>query len=168
MNVVRGINKTRWSEYSVTAALMTWILCQLCGITNLYVLLVVAILGNIVLQWHGYYFEEAAADATASRFDKAVPMLRGSLIFFFQWIVITASFARTVSAGDVDALPFYVWASFFGIFVTYCGFPLVQLMFAGPSGIKNWYGYELWFILLSLLSKVFLTVTLFAAAVMRE
>lgn len=167
INVMRGMNKTRWSEYSVTAALMTWILCQLCGITNLYVLLAVALFGNLVLQWHGYYFEEALATPSASRFDLAVPMLRGFLIFFFQWVVITAAFVRTASASSTE-LPWFVWVSFFGIFGTYMTFPVLQLMYASKRVVKNWYQYERGFILLSIVSKMLLTLTLFSAAVDME
>lgn len=172
-NARLGINRTRWSEYSVTAALMTWVLCQLCGITNLYVLLAVAIFGNILLQWQGYYFEVALADRerlymdrsvdpVTLRFNVAVPMLRGFLIFFFQWAVITISFVRTVGASTQD-VPWFVWSSFFGIFFMFLGFPAIQILYANKKWIKDWYWYEWFFILLSLVSKLFLDWTLFGA-----
>jgi hypothetical protein len=158
VNVIRGVNRTRWSEYSVTATLMTWIVCQVSGMSNLYVLFAVAVVCNVLLQWQGYFFEEALAkyrkvkagekksdsgdeeetkeapsqdlkDTTMSRFQVAKPMLIGFVIFATQWFFISISFTRTVNA-STETVPDFVWITFFGILGTYLLFPIPQLLYA--------------------------------------
>jgi hypothetical protein len=158
VNVVRGVNRTRWSEYSVTATLMTWIVCQVSGMSNVYVLFAVAVVCNVLLQWQGYFFEEALAkyrkvktrekksdsedeeepkelpsqdlkDTTMSRFQVAKPMLIGFMIFATQWFFISLSFIRTVNA-STETVPDFVWITFFGILGTYLLFPIPQLLYA--------------------------------------
>lgn len=173
-NIKKGINRTRWSEYTFTAGAMTWILCQLCGITNIYALIAIAGLGNVLLQWQGYFFEVAVheRDTTGEdytvehRFWVAVPMLRGFLIFLAQWVPITLSFSWTLANAEArdEEVPVVVPISFGGILFFFLLFPIVQTLYSLKKlCITNWFRYELAFIVLSLTAKMFLTWTMFGA-----
>jgi Heliorhodopsin len=159
-DIEKGINIIRWIEYSITASLMTFILAQLCGITNVYLVWLIGVVCNIGLQWHGYYFEVlmdcATKDTKLTWIQKWSPMIGGGIIFLGQWSILGCYFARTVIASKED-VPLFVWFAFLGTFVTFCGFPLIQVFFANKvRWFNNWYSYEWWFILLSLVSKLVL------------
>ena len=76
IRLTRGVNWVRWLEYSITASLMTWIVAQLSGITNVYLLWLLAIVCNVALQWHGFLYElnfESSPDSTrAGNYKKDV------------------------------------------------------------------------------------------------
>lgn len=151
-DIQNGINMVRWIEYSITATLMTWIVAQLCGITNIYLVFLLAVVGNVVLQWHGYFFELNKGCS---------PMFNGFVLFTGQWSILACYFSRTIIAND--GAPWFVWVSFFGLLVTYLLFPLIQILYYYKKFVDNWYKYEFYFILLSLVSKLLLDWTLFAA-----
>lgn len=76
VRLTRGVNWVRWLEYSITASLMTWIVAQLSGITNVYLLWLLAVVCNVALQWHGFFYElnfESPPDNTqAGKYKKDV------------------------------------------------------------------------------------------------
>jgi len=158
-DIEKGINIIRWIEYSITASLMTFILAQLCGITNVYLVWLIGVVCNIGLQWHGYYFEVlmdcATKDTKLTWIQKWSPMIGGSVIFLGQWSILGCYFARTVIASEED-VPLFVWFAFLGTFVTFVGFPFIQVFFANKFVIEDWYWYEFAFIQLSLASKLVL------------
>jgi hypothetical protein len=158
-DIEKGINIVRWIEYSITASLMTFILAQLCGITNVYLVWLIGVVCNIGLQWHGYYFEvlmDCAKDTKLTWIQKWSPMIGGTVIFLGQWSILACYFSRTVAASSED-VPLFVWFSIIGMFVTFCGFPLIQVFFANKVRLfENWYSYEWWFIFASLFSKLVL------------
>lgn len=176
LSIKNGINWVRWLEYSITASLMTWILAQLSGITNIYVLFLVAVTGNVSLQWNGYLHElmfpfplplpckvpfhggrnHTVCQTACSDFFRWTPMMNGFVIFVGQWSVLMCYFFRTIQTGDV---PWFVWLSFVGMLVTFLLFPLVQLL-ATFRVITSWKTYEVAFIILSLVSKFVLDWTL--------
>jgi hypothetical protein len=159
-DIKNGVNLVRWIEYSITATLMTWIIAQLCGITNVFLVFLLAVVGNVVLQWHGYFFELTMKHQ--SWIERWSPMISGFMLFFGQWSILACYFFRTINAVGADAVPWFVYVSFFGMLGTFLLFPLVQFLFA-VNTIKTWFWYELGFIILSLFSKLLLDWTLFAA-----
>ena len=163
-DVTKGVNWVRWAEYSITASLMTWIVAQLSGITNVFLLWLLAVVSNVALQWHGYLHERFFMDDLEAYKKRSnwVPLLNGSVIFLGQWSILACYFIRTVKGADV---PWFVWASFIGMLVTFFTFPALQIFYAyrrkHKCFIVNWYHYELGFIVLSLVSKLLLDWVLF-------
>ena len=158
-DIQKGINVIRWIEYSITATLMTWIITQLSGITNIYLVFLLAVVGNVVLQWHGYFFElNMSQDQWIKRCS---PMISGFVLFTGQWSILACYFFRTVSANG--GAPWFVWVSFFGLLGTFLLFPLIQILYYYKTFVNDWYKYEFYFILLSLISKLLLDWTLFGA-----
>ena len=169
--VKRGVNAVRWLEYSITAGLMTWIIAQLSGITNLYLVILLAAVGNVTLQCHGYMHERLFMDNELAykNWNNWIPFINGSVIFLGQWAILAAYFITNVDASGVSNVPWYVWVSFLGLFFTFGLFPWVQICYARRwLGVKNWFKYEWWFIFLSIVSKLLLDWTLFAGIITRD
>lgn len=166
-DVQRGINLVRWIEYSITATLMTWIITQLSGITNIFLVFLLAVVGNVVLQWHGYFFELNMG--RLNWIERWSPMISGFVIFVGQWSILACYFIRSINANN--GAPWFVWVSFFGLLGTFLLFPLIQILYVNnvwvmkDSKIRDWYYYEFWFIVLSLFSKLLLDWTLFSALI---
>ena len=154
-------NPLRWLEYAITASLMTYVILQLSGVTNLFLLLLVGVVCNVILQAQGYLMEKYNPPlAKANNNVDWWPTLIGWIIFVFQWVVIWVYFSVTVS--NVGSAPGYVWAIIFGLFFQFSLFGLVQLLHYLPyqNFLSSIYAVEIAYITLSLTSKLFLTWTL--------
>jgi hypothetical protein len=150
-----GGNPLRWIEYSITASLMIWVIMQLSGITNLFILLVVGIFGNIALQWQGYLQERMKGRSW-------VPTAVGWLIFLGQWIIILAYFFTAITSprpADVQRVPWFVYSIVIGLFFLFSTFGLIQLAYmAGwPRFMKTAYAQEIAYLVMSFTAKLFLT-----------
>lgn len=163
-DVTKGVNWVRWAEYSITASLMTWIVAQLSGITNVFLLWLLAVVSNVALQWHGYLHERFFMDNLKAykKWSNWAPMLNGSVIFLGQWSILLCYFIRTIKGAHVL---WFVWAAFIGMLVTFSFFPALLIFYAyrrkHKCFIVNWFHYEVAFIVLSLVSKLALDWTLF-------
>lgn len=166
-----GVNAIRWIEYSVTASLMTWIVSQLSGMTNVYLLWLLAIVCNVAMQLTGWAHEVLQREGTNYNW---VPFVTGSIIFLGQWTIIICYFLRSLAVADGD-VPFYVQFIVWGLLGSFLGFPLVQVFYWGKfkpgrdEKNKNaWYWYEWLFIVLSIVSKLLLDWTLFLGIVSEQ
>lgn len=150
-----GLNRIRWLEYCITASLMTFLIANLSGLVNFWLLLVVAIIGNIALQSTGYMFERANRPKLVRYFGEKVEkgheehktgflwlredfvenekevfwgwFIAGCFIFVAQWAVITTAFVVAVSKAGSDNVPWFVWSIFFSMFFFFLSFALVML-----------------------------------------
>jgi len=171
-----GRNPLRWLEYSMTASLMTWTILQLSGVTNVFLLVTLGIVANVVLQLHGYLMEvlnPKVTKATSTAAAAAVnwlPMLSGWFLFLGQWSVIFAYFFSALASPrppTAAQVPWFVYSIVIGLFFQFALFGLVQILYYAEFA-KSWFkgffaspfGYEVCYIVLSLTSKVFLTVNL--------
>lgn len=160
-------NWIRWVEYSVTASVMTWVLMQLCGITNIFLLVCLGVLGNVAMQLQGHLMEivnnERYDSMSKKRAQKPVvktwiPMLVGWVIFLAQWIPTFAYFLSGVlSSSDV---PWFVYATFIGQFFNYAAFGLVQLLYFRGIVFKTYESAEYGYVFLSLFAKTYLALIL--------
>lgn len=166
--VIMRINPVRWVEYSITAGLMTWIICQLSGISNVYLVWTIGITLNVVMQFHGLFYEWL--DAYSPQTSKMVILFNSFVAFFGQWGIIACYFARTLIAAE-STVPWFVTVSFIGLIATFLMFPVFMIwwreilrnMFCVM--MPTWIHYEVGFNILSALSKLFLDWTLFAAII---
>ena len=155
-----GANPLRWLEYSITASLMTWVILQLSGVTNIFILVVVGVLMNVALQAMGY-IQEKVKNKTR------MPTIIGWLIFVGQWTIILAYFfAATTSPRPPGAttVPWFVYTIIIGLFFMFSAFGAVQL--AGVLGYLTPYQQEIGLSILSLTAKLFLTWNLLIGIVL--
>lgn len=106
-------NPLRWAEYSITASLMYWVILQLSGVTNIFILIVVGVLMNVALQWQGYLQE------LLLKKKNYVPTWTGWIIFMGQWIIILAYFFAAVTSPrppGAERPPWFVYSIVIGLF----------------------------------------------------
>ena len=148
-------NPLRWIEYSITASLMIWVIMQLSGVTNLLMLLVVGIFGNVALQWQGHLQEKLKGKSW-------VPTLVGWIIFLGQWIIIFAYFFTAITSPRPDGVahvPWFVYSIVIGLFFLFAVFGLIQLayMMGWPRFMRTAYAQEIAYLVMSFTAKFFLT-----------
>ena len=160
----KGRNPVRWSEYSITASLMVWVISQLAGITNV-VTLVTQVLVNVCMQATGYIMERVNERRPRSLHDYSA-MAVGYVLFVAQWVLILTYFFANISA---DGAPWFVYVIVLGLFVQFLLFGLVMtLHYYGPwKWFHSNYNYEWCYILLSFTTKLFLTWTLLIGIITR-
>lgn len=149
-------NHHRWREYSITASLMTWVLMQLAGITNVITLVSLAVVANVALQMMGHLME--TLNPPKQKQVNWLPTVIGWLICSCQWAYITSYFVNRMPA------PWYVWVAILGMAIQFSIFGFIQLFFY-LGWTKTYYQVELSYIFMSFTAKVYLTLTLVIAMI---
>lgn len=148
-------NPLRWIEYSITASLMTWVLLQLSGVTNVFTLIICGPIANVALQLQGHLQEKLKGKSL-------MPTVAGWIIFMGQWTVILAYFFTAVTSprpAGAEQVPWFVFSIIIGLFFFFCAFGLVQLahVLEYPRFMKSAYAQDIAYLILSFTSKLFLT-----------
>lgn len=152
--LVKERNPLRWVEYSITASIMTWVICQVSGITD--VLTLVLVVGiTPALMATGHLME--IMNVPSRKRVYWLPTTIGWWLFVLQWAIIITAFlaAVTSSANDV---PWFVYTIVIGLFFQFSAFGFVQLVHytQWPGWFITGYNTERAFIILSFVSKFFL------------
>jgi hypothetical protein len=157
-NLEKGMNKARWYEYSISAALMIVLIGMLSGIYDLSSLMMMfgltAVMNLCGLVMEVYNQKKSDVDWTAFSV--------GSLAGLLPWVAIAIYFW---GAGTVEgnAIPTFVYWIFVSIFIFFFSFALnmyLQYQKVGPW--KNYLFGEGMYILLSLVAKSLLAWQIFA------
>ena len=185
-------NWVRWSEYSVSAGVMLFIIAQLSGIENIS-LLTLIVLANVALQFCGYMIEKTNDQ------DLGFTVI-GYMLFVAIWVPIVWNFFEALdkASGETDeegnriSIPDLVYAIIFVEISLFATFGIVSSIFRSKintkqrkqqkqqkhqqhqrykktnksriSIIEDIKQREIWFAALSLISKSFLTWTVFGGA----
>jgi hypothetical protein len=141
--VEKGYNPIRWTEYSMSAGLMTYIIASLSGITDIKTLVGILI-ANVALQYTGYSVEKLTAQSIHSDnsickeilYQSAIrEQIIGFLIFAVQMAIVWVAFFTSVAQSDQD-VPIYVWTIIFILTALYLTFGLLSVCYtrgAKPS-----------------------------------
>lgn len=84
-----GVNPIRWAEYSVSAGLMYVVIAQLCGISDVKWLSMLAT-SNIALQYTGYSIEKDTAEGHIQSAQREEVI--GFVTFAATWIPLFVAF----------------------------------------------------------------------------
>lgn len=114
----------RWTEYSITAGLMTVSIALVSGVWDLNVLLVIALL-NVAVQQLGYDIEVAFNANMRSLAWRLFAW--SSLVYVAEWYFIFYYFFNAVSTAGT-ALPWFVYTVVFTLFFLNDGFPAVVVL----------------------------------------
>lgn len=134
--VEKGYNPIRWTEYSMSAGLMTYIIASLSGITDIKTLVGILI-ANVALQYTGYSVEKLTAQSLRSDDLVCKDMLYqgaireqiiGFLIFAVQMAIVWIAFFTSVAQSDQD-VPIYVWTIIFILTALYLAFGLLSVCY---------------------------------------
>ena len=143
-------NYLRWAEYSVSAGIMLWIIATLSGILEIITLVTIAIL-NALLQYIGYLIERTKADN-----GNAKPLLYvGFAIHFCIWVQIFISFYTVINESGNKA-PSAVYSIIIIMFALFTSFGIWSALWVYDK-VKSFQILEMGYIILSLVSKTFLT-----------
>jgi hypothetical protein len=171
--VEKGYNPTRWMEFSLSAGIMTWIIAQLSGISDIKLLSTLAI-SNVALQMVGLGVEKEVSrcnNADDSFHSAMLQEIIGFIIFIAIMSPIWTSFFSSIEKSEENP-PDFVYTIIFIITTLYLTFGLLSIAYVrgcknGSSSFwklreNNFRKVELGYIILSLVSKsLLLNLTLF-------
>lgn len=157
------VNPWRWTEYFVSATFKNVALAQLCRVTNVHLIYMLAIVTAFTMA-HGYMSEMVAAyedDQGSKRRTKALVIFEfGSGLYLFGfWSVVICFYSISVRQ-SIDPVPGFVHAIFATQLVLDSGFAVNTWLYLNRY-IRDFSRYELYFVLLSLLSKTSLAWILY-------
>lgn len=139
-------NWLRFTEWSVSAALMTFLICTLSGVTNVRTHVSFAIL-NVVMMMLGLMIEKRKAE-NADRSELLSLFALSSGVFCAIWTEIIVAFLTVAADGDPPAVVYsIVWV----LFALYSGFAIAQLTYIMDA--VSYETVEMMYIGLSLASK---------------
>ena len=163
-------NDIRWIEYAISNTFIIWVVLQLAGVTNLFMLLAVAVMLNGALQAVHYAMESLntpVALKARKQFVDWVPAALGAIFFLSIWAVVLAYFLVGVVAPRPPGAPlvlWYDWAEVMGVgfLLSVHGMVMLSHYFRSPHALATGAGTETAYIGLSLITKLFATWTLLA------
>ncbi|MAE20997.1 MAG: hypothetical protein CMK92_01055 [Pseudomonas sp.] len=142
-------NPVRWIEYSMSAAIMLWIIGTLSGVNDVGTLASIVVL-NIALMMVGYMAEALGPKHPQAALLQSV----GFAIHLAIWTNIITSFYTTISLSDTS-VPDVVYSIIWVEFVLFSTFGVLSAL--GSAGTTNFEQTEIGYIVLSFISKTLLT-----------
>lgn len=154
--LLRGEQRLRWWEYTITNGLMTLSIAQLAGVTNVLLLLAL-FLANASMNYAGYVTEQL--NAGKHKWTYILPLIMGFVPYLAIWIVTLAShFSPSVVHQAYDTVAVVGSFVLSALFVA----PLVYRYFVDVRSVckqkANFY-VEIAYVVLSLVAKSFLLFT---------
>ena len=159
-DLAKGINRFRWVEYSLSSSIMIVLIATLFGIYDIASLLLIFV-ANASMNMFGLVMEQLNAGSE----KKSVawgPFIWGSVAGIAPWAAILL---YMFGSGNLDKVPWFVWAIIGTYFVAFNTFPVnMILQYKKVGKWKNYMYGERVYIILSLVAKTFLAwLVLFGA-----
>ena len=157
-----GKNIFRWIEYTITATLMTFVLCIISGVKSADSVFSLCT-ANMVLMSFGYFIEIAPTKQA-----KIVGLVVGFFLLACIWYVILSNFYRRISEvqnldnpnkpGEKRKVPGWIKQVLTPMFFWYASFGVVATLYVKTYDKPNFNfaTYERYYIILSYLSKAFM------------
>lgn len=156
-NLLKGINKSRWIEYSITASIMMVAIATLVGVYDFMSLIMifglVAIMNllGLIMEIHNQ----------TTKTTNWISYMVGCFAGVIPWLVIAFYFWLSASKGS--AAPTFVYWIFASIFVLFNCFAInMYLQYKKTGKWKNYLYGERSYIILSLVAKSLLAWQVFA------
>lgn len=167
-----GRNPLRWLEYALSAPLMIVVIAAVLGQADIAVLALLAISVSALMAF-GYLTEMNI------RASPPVPHISGWILFAFVWGVATFTFVLGLNRSEEPPPPevlavvfptYVVMLSFFGSFgVVQAAHVCANMKERASQGtVRKYNAVEMWYAILSLSSKVALSVLLYLLVRTRE
>jgi hypothetical protein len=159
-DIKKGMNKFRWFEYALSSSIMIVLISTLFGIYDIASLILIFIV-NATMNLFGLVMEQMNSGTEKSKVIWG-PFVWGSVAGIAPWIAILLYMFGT---GNLDKIPWFVWAIVGTYFVTFNTFPINMVL--QYKRIGKWKDYlygERTYIVLSLVAKTALAwLVLFGA-----
>lgn len=159
-DLAKGINKFRWFEYALSSSIMIVLIATLFGIYDIASLILIFV-SNASMNLFGLVMEQLNAGRTDGKTSWG-PFIWGSFAGLAPWAAILLYMFGT---GNLDMVPWFVWAIVGTYFVAFNTFPInMVLQYKKVGKWKNYIYGERVYIVLSLAAKSFLAwLVLFGA-----
>ena len=156
----KGINKFRWFEYALSSSIMIVLISTLFGIYDIASLILIFI-ANAAMNLFGLVMEQLNSGIDKAKVNWG-PFIWGSIAGLAPWIAI---FLYMFGTGNLDKVPWFVWAIVGTYFVAFFTFPVNMILQYKRVGKWKDYLYGEWvYIVLSLVAKSILAwLVLFGA-----
>lgn len=159
-DLAKGINRFRWIEYALSSSIMIVLIATLFGIYDIASLLLIFV-ANASMNLFGLVMEQL----NSGREKKDVvwgPFVWGAIAGIAPWAAILL---YMFGSGNLDMVPWFVWAIVGTYFVAFNTFPInMILQYKRVGKWKNYLYGERVYIVLSLVAKTFLAwLVLFGA-----
>lgn len=156
----QGINRFRWFEYALSSSVMIVLIATLFGIYDIASLILIFIV-NAAMNLFGLTMEQLNSGSEKTRVNWG-PFVWGSIAGIAPWIAIVL---YMVGTGNLDMVPWFVWAIVGTYFVAFNTFPINMILQYKRVGKWKDYLYgERTYIVLSLVAKSILAwLVLFGA-----
>ncbi|MDD3995456.1 MAG: heliorhodopsin HeR [Tenericutes bacterium] len=155
-----GINKFRWIEYALSSSIMIVLIATLFGVYDISSLILIFVV-NASMNLFGLVMEQLNVGQDKKKVNWE-PFIWGSIAGLAPWIVILI---YMFGNGNLDMVPWFVWAIVATYFVTFNTFPINMILQYKKTGKWKDYLYgERVYIILSLVAKTALAwLVLFGA-----
>lgn len=155
----KGINKFRWFEYAISSSIMIVLIATLFGIYDIVSLMLIFVL-NATMNIFGLVMEQM--NLGREKKTNWEPFIWGSIAGIAPWVAI---FVYMFGTGNLDAVPWFVWAIIGSYFVAFNTFPInMVLQYKKVGKWKDYIYGERIYIILSLVAKSILAwLVLFGA-----
>lgn len=144
-----GINQFRWFEYALSSSVMITLIATLFGIYDIASLILIFIV-NASMNLFGLVMEQLNSGISKDNVNWG-PFIWGCIAGIAPWIAIMIYMFGT---GNLDMVPWFVWAIVGTYFVAFNSFPVNMILQYRRVG--NWADYlygERLYIILSLVAK---------------
>jgi len=156
-NLLQGINKARWVEYSISATIMLIAIAMLVGIYDLQTLVAIFALG-ILMNLQGLAMETYNQGRTTTNW---LAFKLGSLAGVVPWLLVAISFWASAHFGS-GQIPTFVYWIYASIFLAFNCFAVNMVLQYKKVGKWSDYLYgERVYIILSLVAKSLLAWQIF-------
>ena len=145
----KGINKYRWFEYALSSSIMIVLISTLFGIYDIASLILIFIV-NATMNLFGLVMEQMNSGVNKGKVNWG-PFVWGSVAGLAPWVAILLYMFGT---GNLDKIPWFVWAIVGTYFVAFNTFPVNMILQYKRIGKWSDYLYgERTYIVLSLVAK---------------
>ncbi len=145
----KGINKYRWFEYALSSSIMIVLISTLFGIYDIASLILIFIV-NATMNLFGLVMEQVNSGVNKGKVNWG-PFVWGSVAGLAPWVAILLYMFGT---GNLDKIPWFVWAIVGTYFVAFNTFPVNMILQYKRIGKWSDYLYgERTYIVLSLVAK---------------
>lgn len=162
-----GFNVIRWSDYSVSASLMIVVLSAICGVTEGYTLVLVALLQCALLLVAMLAEMVICTEVSGPSMQTSISKwaaIAATILYLGLWAPAWGTIAAS-QAGDGAKPPWFVWIIIGSLFALFSSFAVVYFWYLNAPQPRV--SSELRYVALSLTAKVALHWTLYVSILSR-
>jgi hypothetical protein len=165
-------NDAKWIEYGITSAAISWMVMQLCGVTNVLTLVIAGAALSIAIQYAGHMMEllnTPRQRQLRSHHSDWTAVWQYGTLFTMQWTLTWTYFFALVTSTHTALLPripWYIYVVAGGYFAMSVIMGIILILHYAFGSARNLgYQTEFAFMIASFLLKLIVIVPLLVAVI---